>query len=57
MTENGTSVKGESEMTLEDALNDEFRAQYFRDYIRALAEAYSLDAVDVRGYMVWSLLE
>lgn len=57
MTENGTSVKGESEMTLEAALNDEFRAQYFRDYIRALAEAYSLDDVDVRGYMVWSLLE
>lgn len=57
VTENGTSVKGESEMTLETALKDDFRAQYFKDYIGALAEAYSLDNVDVRGYMAWSLLE
>ena len=47
VTENGTSIKGESEMTLEAALNDDFRAEYFRDYIRALAEAHCFDDVDV----------
>ena len=48
VTENGTSVKGE---------NDDFRREYFRGCIGALADAYNKDGVDVRGYMAWSLLE
>ncbi|KAL2001430.1 hypothetical protein VTN02DRAFT_1787 [Thermoascus thermophilus] len=57
VTENGTSVKGESDLPLERLLDDEFRAQYFRDYIGAMADAYTLDGVDVRAYMAWSLLD
>lgn len=57
VTENGTCVKGENDLSLEMALQDDFRAKYFQDYIRALAEAYTYDNVDVRGYMAWSLLE
>jgi beta-glucosidase len=57
VTENGTSVKGESELSLEDALRDEFRAQYFRDYVGAMVDARCEDGVDVIGYLAWSLLE
>ena len=57
VTENGTSVKGESELPLADALRDEFRAQYFRDYVGAMVEARCEDGVNVVGYLAWSLLE
>jgi beta-glucosidase len=55
-TENGTSLKGENDMTKEEILDDEFRAEYFRGYIKALAAAVK-DGVDVRGYMAWSLMD
>lgn len=57
VTENGTSLKGENDLPLDRLLDDEFRAQYFRDYIGAMADAYTLDGVNVRAYMAWSLLE
>lgn len=51
VTENGTSVKGENDLPVEELLADDFRAQYFKDYITALAEARTIDGVDVRGYV------
>ncbi|CAK1356985.1 Beta-glucosidase 1B [Cercospora beticola] len=57
VTENGTSLKGENDLPLEQLLDDEFRAQYFRDYIGELAKAYSEDNIDVKGYMAWSLMD
>jgi beta-glucosidase len=57
VTENGTSVLGENDMPLEQLLEDEFRVQYFKDYIGAMADAYTFDGVNVRAYMAWSLLE
>ncbi|KAJ6156307.1 hypothetical protein N7497_005192 [Penicillium chrysogenum] len=57
VTENGTSVLGENDMPLEELLNDEFRVQYFRDYIGAMADAYTHDGVNVRAYMAWSLMD
>jgi beta-glucosidase len=57
VTENGTSVKGESDLPLADALKDEFRSQYFRDYISTMADARNEDGVNVVGYLAWSLLE
>ena len=57
VTENGTSIKGENELPVEQLLEDDFRAQFFRDYIAAMVDAYTEDNVDVRGYMAWSLLE
>lgn len=57
VTENGTSVKGENDLPREEILNDEFRCWYFRGYIGALADAYTLDGIDIRGYTGWSLLE
>lgn len=43
-------------MTRDEILDDEFRANYFRGYIAALADAVK-DGVDVRGYMAWSLMD
>lgn len=57
VTENGTSVKGETAMRVEDALDDGFRVEYFRGYIGALAKACADDGVDVGGYLAWSLME
>lgn len=57
VTENGTSLKGENELPLEKLLDDEFRCEYFRGYIGALADAHTIDGVDVRGYSAWSLME
>ncbi|KAL5351480.1 hypothetical protein V496_09244 [Pseudogymnoascus sp. VKM F-4515 (FW-2607)] len=57
VTENGTSLKGENDLPLEGILDDEFRAEYFRSYIAALAQAVDEDGVDVRAYMAWSLMD
>ncbi|KAI9730372.1 MAG: Beta-glucosidase 1B [Cirrosporium novae-zelandiae] len=56
VTENGTSVKGENEPPLQDLLNDDFRVGYYRDYVKAMAEAVA-EGVDVRGYSGWSLMD
>lgn len=55
-TENGTSLKGENDLPLEEIVEDDFRAEYFKDYIRALADAVK-DGVDVRAYLAWSLMD
>ena len=57
VTENGTSLKGENDKTKDEILEDDFRVKYFHDYVNAMAEAYTHDNVDVRGYMAWSLME
>jgi len=55
-TENGTSLKGENDMTKEQILDDEFRAEYFRGYINALAGAVK-DGCKIQGYLAWSLMD
>ena len=57
VTENGTSIKGENDMTPDEILEDGFRAKYYDDYVRAMATAVALDGVDVRGYFAWSLMD
>jgi beta-glucosidase len=57
VTENGTSIKGENDMPREKILEDDFRAQYYDDYVKAMADASRLDGVDVHGYFAWSLLD
>jgi len=57
VTENGTSITGENDMTIEQILDDKFRVEYFRGYIGAMGDAVSEDGVDVRGYMAWSLMD
>jgi beta-glucosidase len=57
VTENGTSIKGENDLSKEEILDDEFRVWYFKEYVDAMADAHTKDGVDVRGYMAWSLLD
>jgi len=57
VTENGTSIKGENDMSREKILEDDFRCEFFRGYIGAMAQAHAQDGVDVRGYTGWSLME
>ncbi|MCJ1410810.1 hypothetical protein MMC19_004896 [Ptychographa xylographoides] len=57
VTENGTSLKGENDMTKGQILEDDFRVEYFKNYSQALADAVSQDGVDCMGYMAWSLMD
>ncbi|KAK5990090.1 Beta-glucosidase 1B [Cladobotryum mycophilum] len=57
VTENGTSVKDENNLSEDKILEDDFRVKYFDGYIRAMAEASEKDGVDVRGYFAWSLMD
>ncbi|PMD24358.1 glycoside hydrolase family 1 protein [Hyaloscypha hepaticicola] len=56
-TENGTSLKGENDLPVEQILEDDFRVEYFRGYIGALAKAVEEDGVNVRAYLAWSLMD
>ena len=55
-TENGTSILKENDLPLEKIVDDEFRAEYFRGYVAALAKAVE-EGVNVRGYLAWSLMD
>ncbi|KAG9532836.1 putative beta-glucosidase, partial [Aureobasidium melanogenum] len=57
VTENGTSLKGENDLSKEEILEDDFRMWYFKEYVTAMADAYTHDDVDVKGYMAWSLMD
>ncbi|MCJ1248709.1 hypothetical protein MMC30_005928 [Trapelia coarctata] len=57
VTENGTSIKGENELPLEELLEDGFRVEYYRGYVQAMVEAVREDGVDCRGYLAWSLMD
>jgi beta-glucosidase len=53
VTENGTSVKAD---TVEEAVEDQKRIDYYRDYIAVVQKAAD-DGVDLRGYFAWTLLD
>ena len=53
--ENGVDAPNEAELPKEEALVDTFRVNYLRDYLSQLAEAVTVDAVNVTQYSVWSL--
>lgn len=57
VTENGTSLKGENDMQLAQIVEDDFRVEYFDGYVKAMAQAFQEDGVNVRGYMAWSLMD
>jgi beta-glucosidase len=57
ITENGVSVPHESFLPLKVALEDDFRLNYYKDYIEEMAKAINEDGVRVLGYMAWSLLD
>eukprot|EP01121_Diplochlamys_sp_Union-15-3_P013607 TRINITY_DN4252_c0_g1_i1.p1 TRINITY_DN4252_c0_g1~~TRINITY_DN4252_c0_g1_i1.p1 ORF type:complete len:506 (-),score=89.67 TRINITY_DN4252_c0_g1_i1:15-1490(-) len=56
ITENGVDVPGESSLPLEQAINDTFRRDFYRDYLTFVGQAIQ-NGVDVRGYFAWSLMD
>jgi beta-glucosidase len=57
VTENGTSLKNENDMKIDEIVEDDFRVKYFDGYINAMAKAVEEDGVNVRAYLAWSLLD
>ncbi|KAK1149691.1 hypothetical protein N8T08_005244 [Aspergillus melleus] len=57
ITENGCPCPGESEMSKEEALDDQFRMRYFGLYLDAISRAVYEDGVQVTGYYAWSLMD
>ncbi|KAF9493202.1 beta-glucosidase 1A [Pleurotus eryngii] len=57
VTENGFAVKNESGLSVEEAIHDGDRVEYYRAYSQALLDAVCTDGVDVKGYFGWSLLD
>jgi beta-glucosidase/6-phospho-beta-glucosidase/beta-galactosidase len=56
VTENGVPVPNESAKSVAEALRDEFRVEFYREYLNELCLAVALDNVNVRGFYAWSLL-
>ncbi|KAK9832635.1 hypothetical protein WJX81_005774 [Elliptochloris bilobata] len=57
VSENGVDDPGEAALGLPDALRDDFRTEFFRGYVQAAEDAVAQDAVPLRYYFVWSLLD
>lgn len=57
VTENGFAVKDEDKMSVEQALADHDRVQYFKGNTAAIVAAVNEDGVDIRAYFAWSLLD
>lgn len=56
VTENGFSVKNESDMNADEAVKDFDRVHYFQGTTKALLDAVNVDGVDIRAYFPWSEL-
>jgi len=57
VTENGFAVKDENNMSLEDALTDTARKNYYEGNLNAILAAVNEEGVDVKAYFAWSLLD
>jgi beta-glucosidase/6-phospho-beta-glucosidase/beta-galactosidase len=57
VTEFGVDVKDESEKSKEEALNDEYRQEYYQRYLYQVALAKKEDNVPLKGVFAWSLMD
>lgn len=57
VTENGFPRKDEHKMSIDKAIKDRDRVQYYSGYVNAMLDALTEDSVDVRSYFAWSLLD
>ncbi|KAK9794356.1 hypothetical protein WJX73_002180 [Symbiochloris irregularis] len=57
ITESGVDVPNENSMPFPDVLQDDFRIDYYREYIENAVLAATVDGVDVRAYFAWSILD
>jgi hypothetical protein len=54
VTENGFAVRNENDLSIEQAIHDTDRVDYYKGYTNALLEAINIDGVNVKGYFAWS---
>ncbi|KAI0790359.1 beta-glucosidase 1A [Abortiporus biennis] len=57
ITENGFPVRNENSLSVDEAIHDKDRIEYFKGYTNAMLDAINEDGVDVKGYFGWSLLD
>ncbi|KAH7239733.1 hypothetical protein FSOLCH5_014320 [Fusarium solani] len=57
VAENGTSIKGEGDLGIQEALNDQFRCDFYADHLEQLVQARNQDGVNVMMFMAWSFLD
>jgi len=57
VTEFGVDVAGESDMSMGEALNDTYRQEYYKRYLKQVAMAKKEDGVGVMGVFAWSLMD
>ncbi|XP_058073488.1 beta-glucosidase 12-like isoform X2 [Magnolia sinica] len=57
ITENGVDEFNNETLTLQEALEDKMRIDYYNKHLSFLERAIRMDGVDVRGYFAWSLLD
>ncbi|KAK9906473.1 hypothetical protein WJX75_002508 [Coccomyxa subellipsoidea] len=57
ITENGYTVKGEDNMSIDEALNDTARIKYLKGYLDAATEAFYYDKVPIKNYCAWALMD
>jgi len=57
VTEFGVDVKGESDMSMEEALDDQYRQEYYKRFVKQIALAKDESKVPVRGIFAWSLMD
>lgn len=57
IAENGTSIKDEDNIPIEQALNDTFRCDVYRGHIEQVVKARNEDGANVMMYLAWSLLD
>lgn len=57
ITENGCDEANDGKLSLEEALSDNMRIDYYHSYLAFVQRAVSRDAVKLRGYFAWSLMD
>lgn len=56
VTENGFAVAGEHDLSVEQAMHDTERVNYFKNNLKMLLEAVN-EGVVIKSYFAWSLLD
>ncbi|CAZ82985.1 unnamed protein product [Tuber melanosporum] len=56
VTENGVICPGEKDMKKEEAVEDDFRIDYYRSYINVMAELIN-EGVPIKSYLAWTFAD
>jgi len=53
----GQQFLEKSDKPIEEALEDTFRVNYYREYLKEVSKAIYDNGVNVKGYFAWSLMD